>query len=424
MIRRRALARLSPRPPLIVAACGDDDDDDGPPAPPRRPSDRRAASTERTEADRPPRTAPRPPRTTGGRAPTAPSDDTTATAGHGGERRRAGRSTPTTASIPTGPTRRSRARSRSARHAVVGRPGGGRLRPGDSRASRRTSTTPTRTGWCPATSSTVRFGDDQYNPALTPGAINGALDDGRRPVHRHHRHAEQPRRARHAQRGVRAAARAASGDPEWGEVADYPWTTGANLPYDVESQAYVKAIAEEYPDGATAALFYVNSDFGRSPRTRSRRSPASSASRSSTSRRSSRPRPPRRRAGEQHRQRRARRDHGRPARRPVPGVPQRAGQRQGGQRRLGAADVPHQHVRQPADPRRRRRGGERHLHVGVRAASSTSATRRTAATPAWPSTRVHESCRLVRHRADGAAGWNIGEVTVEILRQAAESAEG
>jgi ABC-type branched-subunit amino acid transport system substrate-binding protein len=37
---------------------------------------------------------------------------------------------------------------------------------------------------------------------------------------------------------------------------------GANLPYDVEWKAYAEDVAREFPDGATAALFYVNNDAG------------------------------------------------------------------------------------------------------------------------------------------------------------------
>ena len=55
---------------------------------------------------------------------------------------------------------------------------------------------------------------------------------------------------------------AASGDPAFGEVVDYPWTMGANLPYDVEWKIYAEDVASEFPDGATAALFYVNNDAG------------------------------------------------------------------------------------------------------------------------------------------------------------------
>ena len=56
---------------------------------------------------------------------------------------------------------------------------------------------------------------------------------------------------------------ALTGSPAWGEAADYPWTTGALLPYNVETQMYVEDIVKEFPDGATAALFYTNNDFGQ-----------------------------------------------------------------------------------------------------------------------------------------------------------------
>jgi ABC-type branched-subunit amino acid transport system substrate-binding protein len=109
---------------------------------------------------------------------------------------------------------------------------------------------------------TVSFGDDQYDPALTPGVINGALDDG---AHLISGMIGTPNNL-----AVRDLLNeeciphlmAASGDPAFGEVADYPWTIGANLPYDVEWQAYAENVAAEFPDGATAALFYVNNDAG------------------------------------------------------------------------------------------------------------------------------------------------------------------
>ena len=39
---------------------------------------------------------------------------------------------------------------------------------------------------------------------------------------------------------------------------------GANLPYDVEWKIYAQHVASEFPDGAKAALFYVNNDAGLS----------------------------------------------------------------------------------------------------------------------------------------------------------------
>lgn len=56
---------------------------------------------------------------------------------------------------------------------------------------------------------------------------------------------------------------ALTGSPAWGEVSDYPWTTGALVPYTVESQIYATQIGQDFPDGATAALFHVSNEFGQ-----------------------------------------------------------------------------------------------------------------------------------------------------------------
>ena len=53
-----------------------------------------------------------------------------------------------------------------------------------------------------------------------------------------------------------------SGSPIWGDVENYPWTTGALIPYNTETAVYVEDIATQFPDGATAAVFHVNSEFG------------------------------------------------------------------------------------------------------------------------------------------------------------------
>lgn len=54
-----------------------------------------------------------------------------------------------------------------------------------------------------------------------------------------------------------------TGAPDWGDADDYPWTTGGLIPYDVESKAYAKAIGTDYPDGSTVALFTAASEFGQ-----------------------------------------------------------------------------------------------------------------------------------------------------------------
>lgn len=56
---------------------------------------------------------------------------------------------------------------------------------------------------------------------------------------------------------------ALTGYPGWGDFKNYPWTTGALVPYNVEARIYVDKIKELYPAGAKVALFYVNNEFGQ-----------------------------------------------------------------------------------------------------------------------------------------------------------------
>jgi branched-chain amino acid transport system substrate-binding protein len=53
-----------------------------------------------------------------------------------------------------------------------------------------------------------------------------------------------------------------TGAPIWGDVENYPWTTGGLVPYNTETAVYVRSIQEQFPDGATAAVFHVSSEFG------------------------------------------------------------------------------------------------------------------------------------------------------------------
>ncbi|MFV0308056.1 MAG: ABC transporter substrate-binding protein, partial [Desertimonas sp.] len=57
---------------------------------------------------------------------------------------------------------------------------------------------------------------------------------------------------------------ALSGLPEFGdEVADYPWTFGGQMVYDVEAAAYAQSMVDTLGEGITAAIFYTNSEFGQ-----------------------------------------------------------------------------------------------------------------------------------------------------------------
>jgi ABC-type branched-subunit amino acid transport system substrate-binding protein len=109
----------------------------------------------------------------------------------------------------------------------------------------------------------VAIEDDQYNPELTPGAVNTQIDAG---AHVFSGIIGSPNNA--AVRDLLndeciPQLNALTGSPAWGEVADYPWTTGLLVPYTVESRVYAAQIAKDFPDGATVSLFYVNNEFGQ-----------------------------------------------------------------------------------------------------------------------------------------------------------------
>lgn len=117
-------------------------------------------------------------------------------------------------------------------------------------------------GLLPGVTITASIGDDQYNPANTPGVVEGLLDDGAQVI------------AGSIGTGGAEAVRDTlneecipmlnllTGDPRWGdEVGDYPWTTGLLTSYRLESQGYAASIADNFPD-ATVGLFSVNNAFG------------------------------------------------------------------------------------------------------------------------------------------------------------------
>lgn len=105
--------------------------------------------------------------------------------------------------------------------------------------------------------------DDQYSKDLTPGAVSKELDAG---VQVFSGIIGSPNnlavRETLNQECVPQLS-SLTGSPAWGEVADFPWTTGELVPYGTESKIYATQIAQQYPEGATVALFYLNSEFGQ-----------------------------------------------------------------------------------------------------------------------------------------------------------------
>jgi branched-chain amino acid transport system substrate-binding protein len=53
----------------------------------------------------------------------------------------------------------------------------------------------------------------------------------------------------------------ATGASDWGNIDEYPWTSGLLVPYAIESRVWAEHVAAE--GGTTAALFYVNNEFGQ-----------------------------------------------------------------------------------------------------------------------------------------------------------------
>ena len=109
----------------------------------------------------------------------------------------------------------------------------------------------------------LEIGDDQFDPALTPGVVNGLLDEG---VHLFTGIiGSSPSFAVRDTLNEECVPQmfGQSGAPEWGNVAEYPWSTAGLIPYDIEGAAYAAKIVELLPDEPTVGMFYVNIEFGQ-----------------------------------------------------------------------------------------------------------------------------------------------------------------
>jgi branched-chain amino acid transport system substrate-binding protein len=55
-----------------------------------------------------------------------------------------------------------------------------------------------------------------------------------------------------------------TGAPQWGDIENHPWTTGAQLDYFTEASLWAKWLQSEHPDAKTVAAVAFNNDFGKS----------------------------------------------------------------------------------------------------------------------------------------------------------------
>ena len=109
----------------------------------------------------------------------------------------------------------------------------------------------------------VQIEDDQYNAELTPGAVNTLIESDVDMFAGIIGTADNLAVRDTLNDNCYPQLSALTGAPAWGDVENYPWTTGGLVPYDVEAKVYAGNIAEQFPDGATVALYYVNSEFGQ-----------------------------------------------------------------------------------------------------------------------------------------------------------------
>ena len=56
---------------------------------------------------------------------------------------------------------------------------------------------------------------------------------------------------------------AATGAAEWGDIENYPFTTGLLVPYEIEVNVFGDYVVEQFGEGATVGLIYVNNEFGQ-----------------------------------------------------------------------------------------------------------------------------------------------------------------
>lgn len=106
--------------------------------------------------------------------------------------------------------------------------------------------------------------DDQYDATQTPGVVDSLIDDG---VNIFSGIIGTPNNL-----SVRDTLNEEcipqllnlTGSPDWGnDVAGYPWTTGALVPYDIESRIYASTLKGLIGEGGTVGMFTVNSEFGK-----------------------------------------------------------------------------------------------------------------------------------------------------------------
>jgi branched-chain amino acid transport system substrate-binding protein len=117
-------------------------------------------------------------------------------------------------------------------------------------------------GLLPGYTLTTDIRDDQYDSAQTPGVVDGLINDGVDIFAGLIGSANNLAVRDTLNDQCIPQLAALTGSPAWGQIADYPWTTGALVPYGIEASVYAAKLNELKP-GARVALYYVNNEFGK-----------------------------------------------------------------------------------------------------------------------------------------------------------------
>ncbi len=117
-------------------------------------------------------------------------------------------------------------------------------------------------GLLPGYTLSVDVRDDQYDATQTQGVVDGLIDDGADIFSGIIGTPNNLAVRDTLNQECIPQLLALTGSPAWGQAADYPWTTGALVPYDIEASIYAAKLNELEP-GAKVALFSVNNEFGK-----------------------------------------------------------------------------------------------------------------------------------------------------------------
>jgi len=117
-------------------------------------------------------------------------------------------------------------------------------------------------GLLPGYKITTDIRDDQYDAKQTANVVDGSINDGADLFSGIIGSPDNLAVRDKLNQECIPQLEALTGSPAWGEIADYPWTTGALVPYNIEASIYATKLAELKP-GAKVALYSVNSELGK-----------------------------------------------------------------------------------------------------------------------------------------------------------------